>query len=90
MEYRSMCSWLYDPKVAFLCLTAAKLAAADPEGTVDSLTRITSFDGLKKWIDRYRTKDSNARRVMEKLPEHKMVQVSPDVDFRERWKSLEL
>ena len=90
MEYRSMCSWLYDPKVAFLCLTAAKIAAADPTGTLDALTRVTSFSGLQKWLNNYRTKDSNALRVLDKIPEHKLVQVDPGVDFRERWRTLGL
>lgn len=90
MEYRSMCSWLHDPKVAFLCLTAAKLAAADPEGTLDGLTKVTSFEGLKKWIGLYKTKDSNASRTLEKIREHKLVQVDPGLDFRERWRTLGL
>jgi Phage phiEco32-like COOH.NH2 ligase-type 2 len=89
-EYRSMCSWLYDPKVAFLCLTAAKLAAADPKGTLETLNKVTGFEGLRKWIIGYRSKDSNALRVLNNIPEHKMVQVDPSVDFRERWRELGL
>lgn len=90
MEYRSMCSWLYDPKVAFLCLTAAKIAAADPKGTLESLNKVTSFSGLQKWLENYKSKDSNASRAVEKLGDHKLVQVDPDVDFRERWRTLGL
>lgn len=89
-EYRTMASWLYDPKVAFLCLTAAKIAAADPVGTFDALTRITSFSGLISWLERYKNKDANASRVLERIPDQKAVTVDPDVDFRERWERLGL
>ena len=92
MEYRTMASWLYDPRVAFLCLTAAKLAAADPQGALDALKNVTSFEGLGKWIALYKSKDQNARRALEKVIDKglKSVQVDPDVDFRERWEELGL
>lgn len=90
LEYRTMASWLLDPKVAFLCLTAAKLACCDPEGTTFTLGKVTSFDGLADWFRHYRTKDINARRVVERVVPlgHKAVQVQPDVDFRENWREL--
>jgi len=90
LEYRTMASWLYDPRVAFLCLTAAKLAAADPRGTLDALAKVTSFEGVKGWMELYKDKDANARRACEKVFTLglKSVQVDPDVDFRERWKEL--
>lgn len=92
VEYRTMASWLYDPRVAYLCLTAAKLAAADPEGAIEALKNVTSFEGLGKWIARYKEKDANARRALEKIFDKglKIVQVDPDVDFRERWERLGL
>lgn len=91
-EYRTMASWLYDPKVAFICLTAAKLAAADPKGTSEALAKVTSFKGLENWIELYKSKDTNARRALELvLPKgHKELQVDPDVDFRGRWERLGL
>lgn len=90
MEYRSMASWLYDPKVAYICILAAKLAAADPVGAYEALKDCTSFDGLKKWIDSYKSKDVNAARASERLLEKglKHIQVDPSVDFRGRWEDL--
>jgi hypothetical protein len=90
VEYRTMASWLYDPRVSFLCLTAAKLAAAEPQSTLDALGKVTSFEGVEKWMGLYKDKDANARRAVEKVfPKGlKAVQIDPDVDFRERWKEL--
>jgi hypothetical protein len=91
-EYRTMASWLTDPKVAYLCLTAAKLAACDPKGTVDTLPANASFNQLVEWFRLYRTKDINARRALERVLSlgHKAIQVYPDVDFRARWRELGL
>jgi hypothetical protein len=92
MEYRTMASWLYDPKVAFLCLTAAKLAAADPAGTIEALKDCGDFKTFEKWVHNYAAKDVNAKRASEKLLEKglKYVQVDPEVDFRGRWEQLGL
>lgn len=93
IEYRTMASWLMDPKVAFLCLTGAKLAASDPAGTVAALpSRDHNFNALVEWFRAYRSKDINARRALEKVLSlgHKAIQVYPDVDFRERWRELGL
>lgn len=92
MEYRTMASWLYDPRVAYLCLTAAKLAAADPSGALEALKNASSFAGLEGWVARYKGKDTNATRAIEKIfaKGHKAVQIDPDVDIRERWGSLGL
>jgi hypothetical protein len=92
MEYRTMASWLYDPKVAFLCLTAAKLAAADPEGTIEKLRNCDGFAAFEGWLTQYKSKDVNAARASEKLLERGLrhLQVDPDVDFRGRWEQLGL
>jgi hypothetical protein len=92
MEYRTMASWLYDPKVAFLCLTAAKLAACDPGGTLDALKNCDSFAKFEKWISQYKSKDRNAARASEKLLDKglKFLQIDPEVDFRGRWEHLGL
>lgn len=92
LEYRTMASWLFDPKVAYLCLTGAKLAAADAEGTLESLREDASFQSFVGWFDRYKRKDANARRAVERVLDqgHRGVQVSPDVDFRERWREIGL
>lgn len=90
MEYRTMASWLFDPKVAFTCLTAAKIAAADPEGTLESLKGVTSFQGLVNWVEKYKTKDMNARRLKEKVLDlgHPKVRIDPDVNLVERWEEI--
>ena len=92
MEYRTMASWLYDPKVAFLCLTAAKLAAVDPPGTIEVLQGCASFAKFRKWLENYATKDINATRASEKLLDKGLsyLQVDPSVDFKERWERLGL
>ena len=90
VEYRTMPSWLVDPKVAYLCLTAAKLAAADPEGTTETLARQRSWEKLVAWFERYKTKDSNARRALEKVMNRGLrpLQIDPTTDFREKWLGL--
>lgn len=92
MEYRTMASWLYDPRVAFLCLTAAKLAAADPVGAYEALRECDSFARFKRWIEGYVNQDRNAARASEKLLDKglKSLQVDPEVDFKERWEELGL
>lgn len=92
MEYRTMASWLYDPKVAFLCLTAAKLAAADPVGSYEALHNCQNFAAFEKWMNQYKEEDLNAKRASEKLLDRglKYIQVDPEVDFRERWERLGL
>lgn len=92
LEYRTMASWLYDPRIAYTCLTAAKLAASDPQGTVNNLKESASFSDLTEWFRRYRTKDINARRAIERVLDKtlKDIQVYPDVNFRERWVALGL
>jgi hypothetical protein len=90
MEYRTMASWLYDPKVAFLCLTAAKLAAVDPEGTKTALAGCDSFAKFKRWLETYENRDVNAKRASEMLLAGglRTLQVDPSVDFGERWAEL--
>lgn len=89
LEYRTMASWLHDPKVAFLCLTAAKLAMCDPAGTLLNLKGATSFSKLMDWMHNYKSKDTNAARAYDKLGgNHKNVLVDPDADFRVRWEEL--
>jgi hypothetical protein len=92
MEYRTMASWLYDPRIAFLCLTAAKLAASDPVGAFQALHDCTSFAGLHKWLNTYKSKDVNALRVSEKVlePGLKPLQIDPSINFKERWEELGL
>lgn len=87
LEYRTMASWLYDPKVAFLCLTAAKLAAADPVGAYEALKEVGSYAKFADWMDRFYNKDTNAARAVDRVLQlgHKALKVDPSVDFRARW-----
>lgn len=96
-EYRTMGSWLFDPKVAMVCLTGAKLAAAAPKESMEVLPLAVnsgksdaSYAHLKKFFGLFAGKDINADRVIEKLlvKPIKSLQVDPTVDFRERWERL--
>lgn len=90
-EYRVMPSWLHDPKVAYLCMTAVKLAAADPERALEMLKGATSFKGLQAWIESCMKEDPNAVRASRLLDKgHKPLVVDPTGDFRERWGRLGL
>lgn len=86
-EYRTMASWLFDPAVAFLCLTGAKIAAFDPKGTLESLKGARSFTRLTEWLTPFASKDIDVGRLCERfLPSgHKGLIVDPSGDFRERW-----
>jgi len=91
MEYRTMCSWLYEPKAAYLALTSAKLAAYAPEVVLESLKKHRhSWQGFAGWLDYFRTKDLNARRALEKLFDgvERPFKVDPSVNFRENWRTL--
>lgn len=90
MEYRTMASWLYDPRIAYLCLTAAKLAAADPKGTLEAIKNVASFPDLVRWFENYRSKDINACRATERVLDKSLkdIQVYPDVNIKERWQTL--
>jgi len=88
-EYRTMASWLYDPRNAFLCLTAAKLAAAEPQVALEHIKRTTiPWKQLVNWFELFKEKDVNARRLVDKVLSqgHKALVADPEVDFRERWK----
>lgn len=90
MEYRTMASWLFDPRVAMVCLTAAKLAALDPAGTLNTLGRYHNFKPLKTWFENFASKDADARRVAEVIlaPGVRGAQADPDSDFKSRWAAL--
>jgi hypothetical protein len=94
MEYRTMASWLFDPKVTFLALTMAKLAAAVPQVTLDKLKKgACSYSALRDYLENFRFRDTNARRALEKLFEGhnvKYLQIDPTENFRPRWKELGL
>jgi hypothetical protein len=89
LEYRTMASWLYDPKTTLLCLTGAKLAGVDPELCLDTLRlKNISFDNLQEWFGFFKEKDADALRVCQEiLPKgHKKLQADPDKDVKGSWK----
>jgi hypothetical protein len=94
IEYRTMASWLYDPKTAYLALTTAKLACAAPQLTLDTLkSNNYSFQNFVNFYEVFRHKDTNAKRALEKLLDNKAVkdvQGIPDVHFRDVWEKLPL
>lgn len=85
VEYRTLPSWLFSPKVAFLCLTAAKLAVIDgPRMPV-----IDGFRVLTEWVRKFSSTDLNARRLHGYLTASpKDFQVDPAADFRGRWRKF--
>jgi len=87
LEYRYMCSWLHSPIAAYLCLTAAKITAAHPESCIvgDNI----SMDNLKAWFERFKEKDVDAARVVERIFEPKLnLEARLDLDLQSTWKSL--
>jgi hypothetical protein len=86
-EYRTMASWLFDPAVAFLCLTGAKIAAAEPKVCTEALKGASAFTRLTEWLIPFASKDLDVGRLCERfLPQgHKGLIVDPSGDFRERW-----
>jgi hypothetical protein len=93
IEYRSMSSWLSDPKQAFLALTGAKLAATNPQITLDCLRpKAHSFEGLKTFFDYYKHKDVDAGRAIEKILDDTIekCQTDPDQDIKESWRELSI
>jgi hypothetical protein len=89
-EYRTMASWLHDPRVAYICLTAAKLAAVAPIETRTALEKATSFAALQTWAENYK-KDDNVKRMLRLFEKgHRSLVKDPDVDFRGRWETLGL
>lgn len=91
LEYRTPASWLFDPRTAFACLTTYKLAALNPQDTMESL------NGLKKWLrlrtfwEKFRGRDADATRLLERLIDRRglrAVRGDPDANLREKWEVL--
>ena len=84
-EYRAMCSWLFDPNVTMLALTGAKLAAFDPDFTLETFKPAKhSHKQLREFFEAFKSKNSDAQYVVEKiLP--KIKEANPDVDIQDAW-----
>jgi hypothetical protein len=81
-----MPSWLFHPRIAFLCLTLAKLVATDPE-TYAGLT-VKGFNKLVAFAELFKNRDYDAAILCEKLLPAglKRLQADPTVDFKPLWK----
>lgn len=86
LEFRYMCSWLHSPLAAQICLTAAKITAMYPElGLVGD----ASMPLLQAWFEKFKSKDVDAARVVEKIFEPKLkLEARLDLNLQDTWKSL--
>lgn len=86
LEYRSMPSWLYSPKATMLAVTCAKLALVDPAGTTAALQPGgAGFPALETWLETFKDRDDNARRILERIPLRDF-KAQPDADLNEVWR----
>jgi hypothetical protein len=94
MEYRTPCSWLFDPKAAFITLTGIKLAATMPELAISTLKGNSTeekWGNLVKFFRTFQHIDSDAEFACKRLLKSsnpkclKPLQVNPDCDFKGRW-----
>lgn len=90
IEYRSMASWLYDPKTAYLVLTAIKQAGVSPSDAIALLGTQPSWPKLKQFFEAFSEKDDNSARVVENVLSkgHKALVADPDADPKEAWQKL--
>ena len=85
IEYRSMASWLYDPYIAFLAITLAKLAAVAPAEAL-TLSKKTSVAAMVKFLEGFSGKDINADRLLDRFErDKKWISKSLEDDFRSAW-----
>lgn len=86
LEYRTMASWLFSPISTLCCLTAGKLACAEPKATITELsTGRVSSGKLIRFFERF-ADDHDAKLVIEKLLEPGIkLQRDPDMNILEVW-----
>lgn len=89
-EYRVMASWLTHPWQAYTCLTLGKLAAVAPLVACEMLKGPGSYKDLQAFVEAFKSKDTNACRLSEKLFVRpiKELQFDPTTDFRQTWQTL--
>jgi hypothetical protein len=98
IEYRTPCSWMFDPRNAFITLTALKLAVINPSLTMQlmkaSLNKADMWRSLYKFFRAYRLLDSDARFALEKvgcsmrLNDLEKLKADPHKDFKPLWDSF--
>ncbi len=87
LEYRTMASWLFSPRTAFLCLTLGKLAVHAPEEFRAQLGRVTTPRRLENMLLNLRD-DADVSRLVEKTL-HLNLSAKPDVDIKTAWRQYE-
>lgn len=88
VEYRTMASWLFNPSIAFVCLSGAKLAAYAPSRTIVALKGPASYKQLIRFFELFQGKDDNADRVLERVLNKGNLKADPDADVRKAWEKL--
>lgn len=94
IEYRTPCSWLFDPRNAFVTITGLKLAAVNPDYATEKLGKgdpKERFVALVKFFRAFAPVDEDAayvikhilRSVSDKVA--KAIEAKPDQDFKEAW-----
>lgn len=84
-EYRSMPSWLYDPRVALLALAGAKFVAADPKAALELLDpKVAGHKKLHEFFGRFKGKSLDAQYITEKVLVDGL-KVDPTSDIRDTW-----
>lgn len=84
LEYRTMASWLFSPITSYVCLTGAKLAAAQPDAVIEALASPKAK--LTKMFSRFASEDWDAARVSELILENGVkLQRDPDMNVLTVW-----
>lgn len=87
LEYRTMASWLFDPKVALVCLTGAKLAAKYARDAYRVFTeRKPSLGVLHSWFGGYAPRDTDAYKVADVL--RQAIALDTQADIKQVWSEL--
>lgn len=83
IEYRTMCSWLFDPRVALIALEGARLTTAEPEFAVKKLTT-PSHTNLHDFFAAFKKQSKDAAYIAEViLP--KLGKLQFDKDVQDAW-----
>ena len=88
-EYRSMCSWLFDPKVADICLTGVKSICINPNGALQLLSVKPSLADLTHIFELAKG-DSDTTRAYNTLVNGANWLTNVNKDFCPLWKEFTL
>ena len=83
IEYRTMCSWLFDPRVALMALEGARLTTAEPEFAIGKLAT-PSHTNLHTFFTAFKQRSKDAAYIVEVvLP--KLGKLQFDQDVQDAW-----